>query len=398
MLSKPPFFLKASLSLIGLMLTGLLIYIGQDILVPIAFSILLAILLLPLNNWMEKKKVPRVVAISISLVLSLTFIGGVIWFLSMQIAGFADDLPAIKKQVTMHYYTVIHWLHDKFHLSYTKQMEYISNATETIKSKGGGMIQSTLLSVTDALLLLVLIPIYTFLILYYRPMIRKFFMDVFDQKHSEHVKHVLNHSKLVVQNYMVGLLIEMGIVAALNTVGFMIVGIQYAIFLAVLTAVLNMVPYVGMLIANVFCILVTLTTSQNFGDIFGVVVVMIVVQFIDNNFLMPRIVGSKVKINSLITIIGVLIGGALCGVSGMFIAIPSIAILKTIFDRVDELKPWGMLLGDEITTYEPSVIYRRLTTWKQKPNSIVPQKVEIPANISPSSTVAATPTETGAQS
>jgi len=92
---------------------------------------------------------------------------------------------------------------------------------------------------------------------------------------------------------------------------------------------------------------------------------------------MPKIVGSKVKINSLITIIGVIIGGALCGMSGMFLAIPFIAILKVIFDKTDGMKPWGMLLGDDITVYEPSKIYRRITTWRQKPEAIVPVKVDI---------------------
>ena len=72
-------------------------------------------------------------------------------------------------------------------------------------------------------------------------------------------------------------------------------------------------------------------------------------QFFDNNLIMPKVVSSKVKINALITILGVLAGGLMAGVSGMFLSIPTIAILKIIFDRVEDLKPWGLLLGDEIT-------------------------------------------------
>ena len=204
-------------------------------------------------------------------------------------------------------------------------------------------------------------------------------MNVFSDKEAENVTEVLNKSKSIVQSYMAGLMIEMAIVASLNTVGFLVVGIQYAIFLAVLAALLNLIPYIGMLIANVFCMLVTLTSSQQFSDIVWVGVVLLMVQFVDNNILMPKIVGSKVKINSLITILGVLTGGALIGVSGMFLAIPFIAILKTILEKTEGLKPWGMLLGDEITVHEPSIIYRRLTTWRQKPAAIVPERVEMPA-------------------
>ena len=146
---------------------------------------------------------------------------------------------------------------------------------------------------------------------------------------------------------MVGLLLEMAIVTILNTTGFLIIGIQYAVFLAVLAAVLNLIPYIGMLVASVICMAVTLTTSDNVADIIWVGVILIAVQFIDNNFIMPYVVSSKVRINALVTIIGVLIGGALAGIPGMFLSIPGIAILKAIFDRVDGLNPWGDLLGDD---------------------------------------------------
>ncbi len=163
------------------------------------------------------------------------------------------------------------------------------------------------------------------------------------------VEEVLQDSRSIIQSYMVGLIIEMGIVAALNATGFLIIGIDYAIFLAVLAAILNMIPYVGMLIATIICMLVTLTSADNISDIIWVAVILTIVQFIDNNFLMPYVVSSKVKINALVSIIGVLIGGALAGVSGMFLSIPGIAIMKAIFDRVDDLKPWGMLLGDDLS-------------------------------------------------
>jgi predicted PurR-regulated permease PerM len=161
------------------------------------------------------------------------------------------------------------------------------------------------------------------------------------------VEEVLEESKSIVQGYMVGLIIEMVIVTILNATGFLIIGVEYAIFLAVLAAVLNLIPYIGMLIAAIICMLVTLTTSDSMSNIIWVGVVLVVVQFIDNNFIMPYVVSSKVRINALISIIGVLVGGALAGISGMFLSLPAIAILKSVFDRVDDLKPWGELLGDD---------------------------------------------------
>ena len=303
MWTKVPFYLKATISIFGLSLTGFLIVIGKDIIVPVAFAVLLSMLLLPMNNWLEKRRLPRVAAIIISIIVALVTIIGLLYFLSIQIAGFAGDMPAIKKQLLEHAHTLQAWVHQTFNVTDKEQSVYFKNAAAKIKSEG--YVQQTLLSMTDGLLILVLLPVYTFLILYYRPMIRRFFMNVFSDKEAENVTEVLNKSKSIVQSYMAGLMIEMAIVACLNTVGFLVVGIQYAIFLAVLAALLNLIPYIGMLIANVFCMLVTLTSSQQFSDIVWVGVVLLMVQFVDNNILMPKIVGSKVKINSLITILGV---------------------------------------------------------------------------------------------
>lgn len=377
MWSKVPFYLRATISLLGIGLVGLVLVLGKNILVPIAYSMLLAMLLLPMNNWLERRRIPRIGAIFISIFVSFVLILGIIYFISFQIAGFMDDMPAIKRHLADHAQTLQAWVHNTFNISGKDQSAYLKKATDSMK--GQGVVGSTLLSLTDIIVLLVLIPVYTFLMLYYRAMIRSFFLDICDDKHEAKVLEVLNRSKTIVQSYMAGLLIEMAIVTGLNAIGFLIVGIQYAIFLAVLAAVLNVIPYIGMLIAHVFCMLVTLSTSQHIGDIALVALVLVLVQFIDNNFLMPKILGSKVKMNALFTILSVLIGGALCGISGMFLAIPFTAILKTILEKTDGLEAWGRLLGDEITVYEPSIIYRRLTTWRQKPKSIIPQKVELPA-------------------
>ena len=141
-------------------------------------------------------------------------------------------------------------------------------------------------------------------------------------------------------------MIETAIVFTLNTIGFLILGVKYGVFLALLAALLNLIPYVGMLAANIICMLITIVSSDSTRDALWVGIILAVVQIIDNNVTMPLIVGNRVRINALVTIVGVLVGGALCGIPGMFLAIPAIAVCKVICDRVTELRPWGGLLGD----------------------------------------------------
>ena len=373
-LRQAPFYQRLSLTLISLTIICFAIYIAQDIIVPLAFAVLLAILLLPVINFLERKKVPRVLANIIGILLAMLLMSGIIYFLSSQISSFVKDLPSIKQHLNDHWKTVQKWVSQKFHFTRIQQTNFMDDAADKIKSSGTGFLGDTVISLTQAILVLVLLPVYTFLLLYYRDMIRKFLVGVFKDEHESKVMEVLRESRSIVQGYMIGLIIEMGIVAAINSIGFIILGIQYAVFLGVLAAILNMIPYIGMLIASVFCMLITLTNSTDITDILGVLGVLTVVQFIDNNIIMPKVVSSKVKINALITILGVLIGGALAGISGMFLSIPAIAILKVIFDRVDDLKSWGMLLGDEITGAKKSKFYMKLGNISNKLKPAAPIK------------------------
>jgi len=141
----------------------------------------------------------------------------------------------------------------------------------------------------------------------------------------------------------------------------LLIGIKHALLIGVIFAILNLIPYVGALIGNLIGVLLTLTSSQELWPVITVLGVIAFVQFLDNNILMPRIVGSKVKINALFAILGVFIGGSIAGISGMFLALPSVAVLKIIFDRTESFKQWGVLLGDERPARSPMSfpIFRR---------------------------------------
>jgi predicted PurR-regulated permease PerM len=353
-----PFYAKFSFNLLTLILIGVIIFLGQDILMPLGFAVVLSFLLLPVNNWLMKRGVPEIMALMVSIFIAVACICAVVYFFSVQIAEFTDDLPKIKRNLNRHISTIQQYIRENYNITKAEQEEAVQSATEDMKTTGPGMLGTTFVTAASVIILAVLLPIYTFLMMYYRELIRNFLVSIFAEKHRGSVQEVLRESRVIVQSYMLGLLIEMGIVAALNAAGFLIIGIEYAIFLAVLAAILNMIPYVGMLIATVICMLITLANTNDIGDIIWVGIVLGFVQFIDNNFLMPYVVSSKVKINALVSIIGVLVGGALAGVSGMFLSIPGIAILKAIFDRVDGLQPWGMMLGDNRAVPRPTIRQR----------------------------------------
>lgn len=343
-----PYYIKLSHCLLALALLATLLYVAQGILVPLFFAILLATLLVPVVKLLERIRLPKVLAIILSILVSLCVIAGIIYFLSHQVSVFLEDIDTIKERLGKITRDIHSWVRETFNVSTIKQKQYLKDTAENMKDSGPGIVGQTVIGITSALSYIVFLPIYTFLILYYKELIRKFLISMFKNGSEEQVGEVLYLSRTIGQHYILGLMIDMSIVFALNSVGFLILGIKYAIFLALVAALLNLVPYIGMLIANIFCMLITLVSSESTTDVLWVAAILAAVQFIDNNFLVPLIVGNKVRINALVTIVGVIVGGALCGVAGMFLAIPAIAVLKVIFDHVDDLKPWGMLLGDDV--------------------------------------------------
>ncbi len=341
-----PFHQKLSLTLISISLLCVALIYGKEIILPVLFSILLANLLLPLTNFLTRKKFNKSLSILFPLFLALIAGGGIIYFLSSQIMNFMDDLPALKQRVDEVSDSFQQWFKQHTNITIRKQNQYISDTVKDFKEKAPGLVGYTFISLTGALAYVVLMPLYTFLILYYRTHIKMFLINLCKNGSEERVTEVLTESTTIAQKFITGLLIETTLVFTLNTTGFLILGIKYAVFLALLAALLNLIPYVGMLFANVLCMLITLVSSNEISNVLWVGVILAIVQLLDNNFGMPLIVGNKVRINALVTIIGVLVGGALCGIPGMFLAIPGLAVLKVIFDKVPELEPWGMLLGD----------------------------------------------------
>jgi predicted PurR-regulated permease PerM len=345
-LKKYPFYLKGTVILFGLVLFVYILFTLKGVLVPLCFGLMLAILLNPLVGRFERWKLPKVLAISVALLLAIILLAAIGYFISTQVAGFSDQLPVLKKKFLELLQKLQHELSQRFNINMHKQDELIKEAGSQMKPDVG----ETLGTLADSLEMIVLIPLYTFLFLYYKTLILNFLYEVFAEENSKEVGTVLTQTKTAIQQYMFGLLLEALIVAALNSTALLVLGVQYAILLGVLGALLNVLPFIGGIIAILLPLIIATITKDGFGTQIGIIIAYLIIQFIDNHFLIPYIVSSKVKINALVSIIIVLLGGAVWGISGMFLAIPFIGILKIIFDRIPDLKPWGKLLGDEVPT------------------------------------------------
>ncbi len=343
---KLPFYAKATIFLLGVFALITMLYLSQKVIIPIIFAIIFAIILQPFVNFLVQKRMNRLFAIIVSLTLTFIVIASFGALLLSQASRFGRAWPILLDKSTDIINQTITWASAYFNTNPQNIHEWVSQTKADFIDTSSNAIGHTLVNVGNGVVLLFLIPVYIFMMLIYQPLLIEFIRRLFGTDHKIKVNEIITQTKTLIQRYIRGLLFEAVIVAVLYSLGLLFIGIDYAILLGFIAALLNVIPYVGGLIAVSLIMIVTIATKDTITYPILVLALSVIIHIIDNSFIIPKIVASKVKINALITITMVIASGALLGVPGMIICIPLTGIVKLIFDHIEPLKPWGFLLGD----------------------------------------------------
>jgi predicted PurR-regulated permease PerM len=351
-----------SVLLVGFYVLVSMLSIAQAILLPVIYAMLLAILISPLVNYLEVKKINRGLAIGSVLVLAILIIGGIVFMVVSQANLLIEAMPAIsaKLKAVLHQFAV--WASGYFNITVKDIDLWFAQEKTNFVERGNLGIGNTLTSAGSALATIFLTPVYIFMILFYQPHLVLFAHKLFGATNESNVSEILGETKAIVRGYLVGLFTEFVIISILNALGLLFLGIEYAVLLGIVGALLNVIPYVGGLVAVVLFAAIALVTKAPVYVVY-VLSLYLVIQFVDNNYIVPKIVGSKVKLNALISILAVISGAALWGIPGMFLSIPLMAIIKLIADRIELLKPLGFLLGDTM----PPLIDIKVKRFRARP-------------------------------
>lgn len=360
---KLPFYAKLTVYLFCLFIIIKILYILQGIIVPLVFAVILAIMLYPVVNFFVRLKINRVVAIAITLVLAFIVIAGLGTFLFTQASRFSESWPMLVDKFTKILNNVIIWASGYFDVNQEKINEWITKSKTEFINTSSAIIGQTLVFVGSGLVILFLVPVYIFMLLFYHPLLVEFIRKLFSADYQNTVNKIITEIKSVIQRYLIGLIIEAVLVATLNSIALKALGIQYAILLGVIGALVNVIPYIGGIVAVALPMMIALATKSTAWYAVYVLICYYIIQLIDNNYIVPKIVASKIKINALVAIVVVIAGNALWGIAGMFLSLPLIAIVKLIFDHVESLKPWGFLLGD---TMPPMLKIKRFGRFPKK--------------------------------
>ncbi len=332
-----------SLLLIYLIVAGL--YFAADFLIPLVLAGVFAMLFIGMSNWFERKGMNRAVSALLCVLMFLASAALIIFLLSWQLGSFLENFDEMKKQVTERFSELRQWISDTFNLGWKQQEEMVKQQGSEGSGRMGGMAAILAGGLMSFLVDTILFLVYMFLLLYYRQHIRKFIMKLVPGKDEDRAETIVFESSRVTQKYLGGLAAMIVMLWMMYGIGFSVLGMEGALFFALLCGTLEIVPFVGNITGTALALLGAVAQGGDSRMILGVVVVYFIVQFIQTYFLETLVVGANVSINPLFTIMGLVAGEMIWGIAGMILAIPLLGITKIICDHVPELKPYGFLIG-----------------------------------------------------
>lgn len=322
--------------------------IGKQLLVPLLISGYIAMLLTSACNALERRKIPRSVSAAICLLIFISILGAILFFIYLQVRGFMDDIGGgLTEKINSFVIAANKWSMETFGfdlgMPHGFEMKKAVEIVQPENAKPTSIIFSTIGMLSD----IILLPVFIFFLLIYRDHLAVFITKVFAKQDNTFLLDKLTSIRKIVHAYIVGAGKVMLILAVVNTGVLLALGIKHAIFFGVLAGMLNIIPYLGPSLGAVLPFTFALMTTDSLFYPIAVVVAFTFIQLLEGAFLTPKITGGNVNLNALITFIGLLIGGAIWGVTGMILIIPSIAILKKLFELSPDTQPYAYLFGEE---------------------------------------------------
>lgn len=344
------------IALLFLIIFGL--YIAQDFLIPLSIGGILATLFLPFCNWMESKKTPKSIAVFICLISLLFIIFSLISLVGWKISELLNDISLIKQRAIETGNSLQQYIFNHLNISIKEQFLILKKEQPSYSN----IFQIIFGSITSIFASFILVFVYFIFLLFYRNHIKNFLLKLATPSKREEMEQVIYNATRVSQQYLLGLSKMIVLLWIMYSIGFSIIGVENAIFFAILCGLLEIVPYVGNITGTILTVTVTAIHGANPSLLGGIVITYGIVQLIQGWVLEPLILGPQVKINPLFTIIVLVIGQLLWGIPGIILAIPLTAILKIICDHIDSLKPYGFLIGEIETSKKEKVFVEKLKT------------------------------------
>jgi predicted PurR-regulated permease PerM len=327
-------------------LASLILYFGKTLFIPLSFSLLIGFILYPVCKWMETKGINKGIAIVICILGVTLLVGGIIYLLVAQFSEFLQEWQSLRLKLAETVNQLSIFISERFDISLEKQNDFINNTLNNSGSQAFSILRNTAYSLSESAFFLIMIPVFSALILFHRQMLSNALYELFPPERKNTIHEILVKTIHEYYNFIKGMLVVYLIVGLLNSIGLWIIGVPNPFLFGFIASILTFIPYVGIMISSLLPIAVSWITYNSIWYPLAVIAVFSIVQVLEAYIIFPFAVGSRLKINTLVIIIVVIVGGILWGAAGMILFIPFISIVKLIADRTPSLKTLSVLLGD----------------------------------------------------
>lgn len=338
---------KAALIVVIVCLSAWFLKAAATFLIPITFAALLAMLLLPICQWLQEKGVNKAIATIASILVLVGAFALIIFFFSYQITDIAQNTDQLEDQLRSRYRELQEYISSSLGISPEKQQQMLKQQQSSISGKLSGIVQGFIAGLGGLLTNIVLVLVYIFLFIYFRHYIKRFILQVVEKDQIDNARDTMKKAQKVTQKYLTGMALMIISLWIMYGIGFSIAGVKSPVFFAVLCGTLELIPFVGNLLGNAITVLVSVMQGGDMNVVLGILITYGAVQFFQSYILEPLVVGSEVNLNPLFTIIALIGAEVIWGLPGMVLAIPVMGVIKIICDHVEPLKPFGQLIGED---------------------------------------------------
>ncbi|QMU29319.1 AI-2E family transporter [Adhaeribacter radiodurans] len=328
-------------------LTSIILYYGRIFLIPLAFAIFFAMMLLPVSRKLEKWGIKRIPATLLCIVVVLLFMAGIVFVVAAQASSISQDWPQIQKKLQQMVDTGQQYIQQQFGVAPHEQIEFvksqISKFSQSFNKFSTGLVSGSLGMLSGFALTL----IYFFFLMWKREKYEEFFLKLTNRENQPAAKQKLRAITKVASGYLVARLLSMLFLAIFYAVGFSIIGLKNALLISLVAVLPTIVPYIGSFVGGVFPLMMALVSGSS-GMILPIVIILIIAQVIDNNIIEPLVEGNSLNLSPIITIVAIVLGELVWGIAGMILFIPLFAILRIVCDHIPALQPYGFLLRNDV--------------------------------------------------
>lgn len=333
-----------------------LLVLGKQLLIPLAFAVLISFLLYPISKYFEKK-LPRLLAVSIIFTFASSLVLGAGILVASSLQTVMADMKNFQSLFTEFIENSTHSVAVFLGISEQAIGQTIENNIGSLLGGSMSFFTKQVFNSGNFLFSALVTGVLTFLMLLYRTVFKNFFMSQLAEEKRKEGRSLLYKIQAVSQNYLVGLFLVMLLLGLLNSVGLWLIGIEYAIFWGYLAAILAIVPYAGTFIGGLLPLIYAIITTATVWQPIGVILWFMVVQFLEDNLIKPKIVGNQIDLNPFTAIIALMVGGIVWGIPGFVLALPFMAIIKIILEHFNETAALATLFGSEI--YDTPKVFKK---------------------------------------